>query len=998
MDSTRPSDAWKFVVLAAAVGLSPLANAQQAERREATIDEVVVTGSRVAKSTFTTPNPVTVVDSKDIEALGLTNVGAVMAQLPQNSNFFAGNNVGLGNFNVGAQLANLRGLNPFFGTRTLTLIDTRRVVPTTTGGGVDITLIPSMLVGRTEVVTGGASAIYGSDAVAGVVNIILDTRLQGFKGAADYSQTTHGDGGDTHLSGAYGSGFAGDRAHFVIGAEYEKSESIGICSSVRDWCAKSYGLFTNPNYATPGAPGYQQPHYIIGPNAKFGNTSDTGVLAPCLVFAGVCIAGPQLNFNAAGTAVTPYDKGQYALGAGFFGFRQGGDGNGIGAYDATTMRPEVKRYTTMGHVDFDFNDSVSSFLEASYAKSEAANPVANGAIGPYSLEIFPNGYVGSYIAPDNAFLPASVAAQVPNGAMLGRNVTNIIAARNETNNETWRVTGGLKGRLTGTWSWDAYYEYGRNENDQALFNNVVNGSGAGYDFLNWALDAVRNPGGQIVCRQVLLNNPLAAGCKPLNLFGTGSADPAALAYAFRTLREFSTYTQQVLSANLQGDLLDGFGAGAVKLAVGAEWRREKGDVTHDLPNQPWYNQYFLSYGLDYSGTISVVEGYAEVNVPLLKDLPFAKYLELDGAIRETRNKNENGTAGPLLGASRSRNIPSWKLSGIWDLTDAFRVRATRSRDVRAAGFRELYQAYAAAGGAFGSVTNPWTGLTDAADIRSGGDVNLEPEKADTTTVGFVLAPKSGTFTGVQLSADWYRITLNDAIVGPPFGIGAQNIVTQCFLGVQAFCDRMTGEGTNDIGQINNAAANLGVFETRGVDFEAAYRFPVETLGGDINLRLIASYLYDMTIDAGLGAKPINYAGQSGPTGAFGGFNTSPKWQANAFMTYHRGPLTGTVQVRYVGKGKFLATTAAGVPPIEPGDAGYATTNPGSINDNSVASATYVNLSGSFDFTEHVAAFASINNVFDRDPAVAPGGNGYPTNPVYFDTYGTLWKAGVRVRF
>src|SRR5665213_4191302 len=181
-----------------------------ASANDNTLQEVVVTGSRVARSTFTTPKPVTVLDAKDIQNLGLTNVGEVLGELPQNSNFFAANNVGLGNFNVGAQLANLRGLNPFFGTRTLTMIDTERVVPTATGGGVDVTLIPSMLVARTEVVTGGASAIYGSDAVAGVVNIILDKKLEGFKAQADYGQTSEHDGGDSHFSFGYGHGLMDD--------------------------------------------------------------------------------------------------------------------------------------------------------------------------------------------------------------------------------------------------------------------------------------------------------------------------------------------------------------------------------------------------------------------------------------------------------------------------------------------------------------------------------------------------------------------------------------------------------------------------------------------------------------------------------------------------------------------------------------------------------------------------------------------------------------------
>ena len=991
-------------ILAIAAGASAAPAMAADESGGAAVEEVVVTGSRLARSTFTAPNPVTVLNAQDIQKLGLTNVGAVVAELPQNSNFFAGNNVGLGNFNVGAQLANLRGLNPFFGTRTLTLIDTRRVVPTTTGGGVDITLVPSILVGRTEVVTGGASAVYGSDAVAGVVNIILDTKLNGFKGIVDYGQTTQGDGKDWHAAAAYGAGFAGDRGHFIIGGEYEKSDAMGICSELRDWCAQSYGMFTNTEYATPGAPGFGKPHYLIGPDAKLANQTQTGMLVPCAPVPGICIGSSQFQFNAAGTAVTPFNPGLYAPGAGFFGFRQGGDGDGVGAYDSTTMRPEVRRYTGLAHIDYDLTTSLHSFIEGSFARSEAANPIANGAIGPYALQVGPGLFVGSHIEPDNAFLPAAVAATIPFGAAFGRNVGNVARARNETNNDTWRVTAGLRGDLGSNWGWDAYYEYGKNKNDQALFNNVVNGSGSGYDFLNWALDAVRDPAsGKIVCRQVLLNNPMAGGCAPLNLFGTSNADPAAVAYAFRTLKEFSTYTQQVLSGNLHGDLSQGWGAGAVKLAVGAEYRREKGAVTHDLANQPWYNQYFLSYGLDYAGTIQVLEGYAEVIVPVLADVPLAKYLEFDGAIRETRTKNTNGTAGPLFDVSNSHNILSWKASGVWDITDWLRVRGTRSRDVRAAGFRELYQAYAAAGGAFGSVNNPWNnGISDPANIQSGGDVGLQPEKADTTTIGVVLAPKSGALTGLRLSADWYQIKLNGAIAGPPFGIGAQNIVAQCFLGVQAFCDRMTGEGTADITGITNTAANIGSFVTRGVDMEADYNLPLDRLSsgasGDLNFRVIGSYLYDMIVDGGLGSAPVNYAGQTGPTGAFGGFNTSPKWQANAFMTYSNSKFSGTVQLRYVGPGKFLTVDSAGLAVRGPGDAGYSTTYGGSISDNTVDSAVYVNLSASYNLTSAFQLFGRVDNLFDKKPAVAPGGNGYPTNPVYFDTYGAAWKLGLRVTY
>jgi iron complex outermembrane receptor protein len=1028
---------WRIAALAVALSIPHFAAAQDASQPDTSknnpLEEVVVTGSRVARSTFTTPNPVTVLDAKDISNLGLVNVGDVLAELPQNSNFFSAANVGLGNFNVGAQLANLRGLNPFFGTRTLTLVDTERVVPQATGGGVDVTMIPSMLVARTEVVTGGASAIYGSDAVAGVVNIILDKKLNGFKGQADYGETKYGDGETSHFSVGYGSDLDDGRAHFIVGSEYENSAAIGICSQVRPWCQSQDALFTNTGYApipagatapgSPAVPANGLPHYIIGPNGTQPFVSRNGVLVPCFN-VGVCVPlapGPAfgaVQLNSAGTAVTPYNPGTYADGAGVFGFDQGAGATGVGAYDGTTLRPAVRRYTGLANLDFKVTDNLSSFLQISYARSEAINPIANGAIGPEPLftgAVFVP-LVPNFISCLNPYLPGSLqcAPQAstlgpggpPVGYSLGYNMNGIDPARNATNNDTVRITGGLKGEISSTWSWDSYFEYGVNQNNQHLYNNAVS------TFMGFALNAVVNPAnGQIVCAATLPGpnfNPAAAGCVPLNLFGANSASPAALAYAFRTLQEYSTLTEEVLSSNIGGELFSGFGAGPVKSSFGLEMRRDSAEVSHDLQDQgSFYDDYFLSYGLDYSGLISVVEGYGEVNVPVLKDLPLAKYLEFDGAIRETRNENEDLTTGSATdGQERTHDIDSWKLSSMWDLTDWLRLRGTRSLDVRAAGFRELYESYAVtAGGPFGSFTNPATNQSQIVTALTGGNINLEPEKADTTTVGFVIAPKSGPLERFQFSADWYRIDLHDPITGPPFGLGVQNIVNLCYAGNQAFCDRITfGTPGNfsTVTTINNTAVNLGDYETRGVDFESSYALPLPELNshlnGNLNFRLLTSLLYNMTINAGLGAAPVNYAGQSGPTGAFGGFNTSPRWQSNFFATYANGPFSGTVQVRWIGPGTFEAVDAAGGLAIAPGDPGYTTTNVNSINNNSVASATYLNLSGSYDLSSHFTVFATIDNVLNRSPPVAPGGNGYPTNPVYFDTYGMTWRLGVKASF
>src|SRR6185312_16405764 len=325
-------------------------------------------------------------------------------------------------------------------------------------------------------------------------------------------------------------------------------------------------------------------------------------------------------------------------------------------------------------------------------------------------------------------------------------------------------------------------------------------------------------------------------------------------------------------------------------------------------------------------------------------------------------------------------------------------------------FRELYESYAVtAGGPFGTIVNPSNNQQQVIVPLTGGNIDLEPEKADTETAGIVFAPKSGPLERFQFSADWYRIVINDPITGPPFGLGVQNIVNLCSAGNQAFCNRISfvnpggfaGNTAPGAITVNNTAVNLGRYEVRGVDFEADYHLPFNAIGsnlpGDLSFRWLTSLLYNMTVDAGLGAPPVDYAGQSGPTGAFGGFNTSPRWQSNFFVTYATGPFSATAQVRWVGPGTFNAITASLGSPVTPGDPGYPT-DVNSQNTNSVPAAYYLNLSGSYNVTDHVQLFTSINSLFNKDPQIAPGGNGYPTNPVYFDTYGLSWKVGVRVTF
>ncbi len=263
-----------------------------------------------------------------------------------------------------------------------------------------------------------------------------------------------------------------------------------------------------------------------------------------------------------------------------------------------------------------------------------------------------------------------------------------------------------------------------------------------------------------------------------------------------------------------------------------------GQIDARSRQRSYYNYFTLSYGLDYGGNVRVLEGYGEVNVPVFADAPVGKYFELDVAARYTDTKN-TGTLGAAAGASSSRNFWTWRINGVWDVTDWLRFRATRSRDVRAPQFRELYQTYAPrVGGPFGTVNNsPWAlaynaahpgtpvATSDAASITTGGNINLRPEKADTWTIGAVLSPKSGFMSGFRLSADWYQIKIADAIAGPPGGVGAQQHRHAVFQGVQEFCDLITflqpgDPGYNpafpyDIATVMSTAGNLQGFTTRG---------------------------------------------------------------------------------------------------------------------------------------------------------------------------------------
>lgn len=954
---------------------------------------IVVTGTRIERvGGFNEATPATVFGAEQVADLGIVNAGDIVELIPQNIAFQSDATAGItAGANVGASFANLRGLNPDGGTRTLTLVNSRRFVPSSDGGSVDLNLIPTAMIERVETVTGGASAAYGSDAIAGVVNIILDTDLEGFRGQLDYGQTFRGDGEDYHASLVYGTRI-GSRGHLVLGGEYQKKEGIGDCYDARLWCREGWDVFSNEGdvlpdgsttgYSTPGSPTYGLPNFIIAPNSKQAFNDARGVVRnrdPADP------AARNYRFTDDGTGIIQFDPGMY-VDANTFGPRSGGDG--VSTYADSDLQTPLERYVGYLYGEYELTDGLTGFAELTYAHREASN--SGVTAGPRST---------FFIQPDNAFLPDELVELLDGTAFsLGKDVDAQIPALNRAEADVWRGVLGLTGELGGNWSWNAYYQYGSNDRHQSGRYSRVNTE------FQYALDAVVDPDtGNIVCRELLQPDPdpRAQGCVPLNLFGIDNLDQAAVDYAYRPVVQDFEYTQHVAAATISGELFQGIGAGPVGAAAGVEYRKEEGDVTHgDIPN---YNDYAFTFGTDYGGSIEVFETFGELNLPLLADLPFAEFLELNGALRWTQNTANNANTGE----EKTTDAISYKLSAIWDIGAGVRLRGSRSRDIRAAGFRELFnqQVPTEEGSSQGIVDNfnipgsPGLG-DDPTPILNGGSFALEPESADTTTAGIVFRPDF--VPGLRLSADWYQIEVSDTVTTLP----GQRIVDFCG-DFDIFCDRITFASPTDITFVDARQVNLGSLDVRGFDFELDYRLRLddvmERLDGTIGLRLLANHQYDFKVQADPTTPVIEYAGQTGPVLNGGDFNPSPDWILNSFLSYDNGGFNTTLSVRHITEGTY------DVEKTGPEDPGYDPTLPDSININRVESRTYFGLAMSYAIPfgasgdRNVEIFGTIDNLFDADPPVAPGGGGlggsnYPTNPVYFDTFGSRFRTGIRVSY
>jgi iron complex outermembrane recepter protein len=974
-------------------------------------ESIVVTGSRIASPNITSLAPIQVIGEQEINQAGAVNIQEVLDNNPAfGTPTLSTTTTAFLTSGAGVATVNLRQLGD---NRTLVLINNRRVVGGLAGSAVvDLNDIPTQFLERVDILTGGQSALYGSDAVAGVVNFIYKRNFEGLLLEGQYGLTELGDSQRYQLSATAGSNFADGRGNIMVHAGYSSDKGLlsreragtridNISQMQYSYDPKDYAVIhspffssfppqgrfsgTNPQFVIPNG----QPH--ANPTGAFTFTfGPTGQLQPC--------------FTTNGPTCTLRNSDQTVFGTG-----TGPDG--FNRQFFRTLSTPVDRYLFAERSHFDITDNISFFTEATYAKTRASSeiepfPLDSSNINPVDasvpIQVTPGG-------PCNPFVPVAIcnlATPAPAGSPFAglktitfrRRLSDVGQRTATANRNFFRLVVGLEGKLfNDRFHWDIGYNYGTTSESQHSTGqvNVQN-------FLE-ALSVVPNAAGTgFVCA-----NPIAAaqGCVPLNIFGNNSITPAMLAWINADSQHNVEIRQQVWDANINGSLID-LPAGPLGIAVGAEYRKEASSEDWDaLTNAGLNGGNVLP---DTSGHFNVKEVYGEVNVPVLKDLPFAKQLNLRAAGRAS----DYSTIG---------SVKTWEIGGDWAPISDVRFRATMAKAVRAPNIGELFTGLSQT---FPSLTDPCEGVGPTGDAPkggngdlcraspgvaaniaqngvftltqpdkqgisgfNGGNPNLGPESARTFTAGVVIAPKSISFLrNMSLSVDYWHIKITNAIVL----LNRQLILNQCFeQGLASACALITRNPTQlgaasagSLKFVNDFAINAASSTRSGIDAVLQYRTGLGSFFGSplsLNARIAYTHLLKGFTIPTPGAAPDRIAGEIG----------TPKDKFNATLGFENRQwglnLTGT----YIGKSfeddQFLKAFGLGPDVI------------------SIKPIFY--LDGQIRFTpvrkyEFYVGVDNITNV--QAPLILSGSpfntTGSNTDEAVYDVFGRRYYAGVRLRF
>lgn len=910
---------------------------------EPRVEDMVVTGSRVVRDGFAAPTPLTVLTLEDIRNTSPTNnLADFINQQPAlaGSTRPANSRLAISSGLAGVNTLNLRNLGE---VRTLVLLDGRRSVGSTITGLVDINTFPQSLVKSVEIVTGGASAAYGSDAVAGVANFILDKKFTGLKFDVDNGINSRGDGHNYSVSAAVGMPFAGGRGHVLFAGEYAHRDAI--LNTDRDWNQLGFRTLTNPNYtATNG-----QPQNLVVTGAGTWNTLPGGIIRS-QVGGGTSLRATY--FDVGGVAKA-YQFGALSDAS----QTQGGDWALNDQSRRIGLDASDDRRGIFGRLSYEIADWIEVYAETSYNWNKT---LFNS--GPQAATFT--------LARDNAYLVNALgAARLTNvtSVTVGTSARDLPFRRNNSDREVRRYTLGANGDfdLFGAKAvWSAYGQYGQTDTNEQL-RDVMNNTR-----MAQATDAVFAPAGNalgvaagtIVCRSTLTTP--TNGCIPLNRLGIDVANPAAIANVLGSPYRNQRFKQTVAGVNLS-TIPFATWAGDVSVAIGGEYRKE--EVSGFVPTE-FQTGWSVGNFLPTFGEYDVKEAYLETVVPL------GLGLEFNGAVRAT----DYSTSG---------TVTTWKAGLTWQLIDDIRLRGVISRDIRAPNLNELFQSGTSRTNTFGtgSAFGKFAGLNFQEITK--GNLALEPEKSDAMTLGVVLQPRF--LPGFTVSADWFRFKVKDAINQ----FFANDIAQRCTEGRQDFCDAIVVDPTGVRDFVVSASPfNFARVTVRGIDYEARYAMPLadwfDGSTSSLLFRGTATNYRENTINNGISA-PVNTAGQNSGTQS-----GTPDWIFRLSATFDTPHYSITAVGRGVGSGTYnntyvvCTTTCPASTPVNP-----------TIDNNSVAGAFYTDLNFTAKLKVGAAdgqLFFNITNLFDRDPILLPE-TGLSANPTFSDLLGRAFRVGVRVQ-
>jgi outer membrane receptor protein involved in Fe transport len=993
-----------------ALALSTAQGAFAAQAEGDPLQEVVVTASRVERQGFVAPSPTSVLGQQEMAARPPQSVMNLINEIPafrpsnsQNSRAAFDSS--------GLLSPDLRGLG---NRRTLVLVDRSRFVPAAGNGTLDLNLIPTNMIERADVVTGGASAAWGSDAVSGVVNLLTKKRFEGLEGQVSWGETQVGDNAQLQGNMTVGGKFNDDRGHIVMGVEYGKANGIRDIYS-RDWGKQEWGTVTYPTGAARGG----DPTRIVTTqvrnlqNGTYGGVIQGQVLANGTVQAAATTQalfksflnangynfGPNQNVSFGdGGVLAPQELGRVfgtsTVGGGF-ALQTGGR--------QLWMSPELKRYTGMINIEYELTPHITATMQLNAGKSNIYFQTATRRdINQYPTNARPAGLPADQLvvrnvqpAPsgvlpadfllirrDNAYLPAPIrAAMVANNMdafYMGRTEFDLGNVEAHSYTAVYRGAWGLNGDFNAigtSWKWNVTGELGQTE-----FSNAY-GNMASETRWNRSNDSVIGPAGTPICRVNLPGSATPdAACAPYNPFGFNSGPNLAAArkYMMGTMFWDAKYSQEFAEANISGEPFSTW-SGPVSVAVGASYRKDKVTQVSDVGSQA--NDWDNVNPQPYAGSYNTKEIYGETVIPLIKDVPFFKSVDFNGAARRT----DYSTSGP---------VTTWKTGLTWQVSDQFRFRGAISRDIRAPNILEL----SGVSTTVTNFTNRYTLLNSGTlYITNRGNPDLKPERAKSLTAGFVVEPH--VIPRFRFSVDYYKISVKDAISV----FSTQDIVDRCKIEADAgapgfFCSKLDSNkqfnSNLQVFAINNSPLNLVRQEAEGVDFEAQYSLRLGP--GNLNLRAFATRSMNLkNYDVTSATQYSGYLG--GPAAGFEGLGGTPKWVGTLNSTYTMGRAMLSLQTRYLSSA-HVSTAPLATRLIGPDNKDYNPANPNTISANLVSQRVYFTLSGSYDIIPKTAdgrklqAYFVIDNLLDKDPPNYAGiGNGNQ----FYDAYGRAFKVGFR---